>query len=214
MIFTDFRNFCKSLESLSPIRIEHISDFSNFIIEYVNTELDWEKYNPRIIRHYVYDGEYLDTTITKIKKDLDKAKIEKNNETFMQTLLDKSIRRQKAQQDFIYRANSFDFLELKFKPLQYQKGRVFQKGVDVQLAVDLVSHAYLQSYDVAVICSGDVDLIESIRLVKNLGKKVIIASCPDQTAKEIFKAADHYINFTKLDTKDLDKISKVIKNQR
>ena len=215
MIFTDFRNFCASLQSLTPPRIEHISGFSDFILDYVNNKLQWNKYTPRIIRHYVYDGEYTTKLITRIKKDLEMAHASSASyELAAQQLLDKSARRQTAQQDFMKRANSFDFLELKYKPLQYQNGRVFQKGVDVQLAVDLVSHAYLNSYDVAIICSGDVDLIESIKLVKNLGKKVIVASCPEQTSTETFKACDHYINFTKLMQPHLDKISKIARASR
>lgn len=213
MVFTDFRNFCASLQSLTPPRIEHISGFSDFILDYVSSELQWDKYTPRIIRHYVYDGEYSAKLITRIKRDLESAQAKSATyEPDVRQTFDKSTRRQIAQQAFIERANAFDFLELRYKPLQYQNGRIFQKGVDVQLAVDLVSHAYLNSYDVAVICSGDVDLIESIKLVKNLGKKVIVASCPKQTAKEIFKACDHYINFTKLISEHLDKISKIVRN--
>ena len=39
-----------------------------------------------------------------------------------------------------------------------------------------ISHAYQDNYDLAIVCSGDADLLESTNLVKNLGKKIIVVS--------------------------------------
>lgn len=49
-----------------------------------------------------------------------------------------------------------------------------EKGVDVQLAVDLLK---LQNiYDIAVIVSGDQDYISAVRTIKDLGKRVVNVS--------------------------------------
>jgi len=49
------------------------------------------------------------------------------------------------------------------------------KGDDVYLAVDLVSGAYENLYDIAVIISGDEDFVPAIQKAQKLGKKVINA---------------------------------------
>lgn len=209
MIFVDHQNFCQSLWRINKHRQEKLSGLSKFIIEVLNTELGWDKYIPRLIRSYVYTGEYTDTVIGKIKQDLERAK--RDNQRYVEKLklvYSDSIRRQESQKmAFEAIKNNSSFLEIRTKPLQYSRGRIFQKGVDVQLAVDLVSHAYINSYDVAVICSGDVDLIESIRLVKNLGKKVIILSHPENTASHIFKECDYYIDLSKMSEEQLNQVS-------
>jgi uncharacterized LabA/DUF88 family protein len=212
MIFVDHQNFCQSLWAIDGRRQEKVSGLSNFIMEHLNTELKWDKYIPRLIRSYVYTGEYAETTISKIKHDLEKSKQE--NSKFVKGIektLDASLRRQEGQKKaFEAIKNNSTFLEIRTKPLQYSKGRIFQKGIDVQLAVDLVSHAYIDSYDAAVVCSGDVDLIESIKLVKNLGKKVIVVSHPENTASQIFKECDYYIDLSKLNEDQLNQISHLV----
>lgn len=52
----------------------------------------------------------------------------------------------------------------------YTQERMGEKGVDVGLAVDLVTQ--VDSYDVAVLVSGDYDFAEAIRYVKHAGKQV------------------------------------------
>ena len=68
------------------------------------------------------------------------------------------------------------FIELKTTPLKQREAEIHQKGVDVLLAIDLVNLAHTGAYDIAIILSGDTDLIEAVKLVKNLGKTVIIIS--------------------------------------
>ncbi len=212
MIFVDKENFRQSLWKIDKRRQEKLSGLSKIIMEILNTELEWNKYIPRLIRSYVYTGEYADTTIYKIKQDLEKEK-NPEDKKHLAYLLDNSLKRQEIQKATYERIrNNSSFLEIRAKPLQYAKGRVFQKGVDVQLAVDLVSHAYINSYDVAIVCSGDVDLIESIRLVKNLGKKVIVFSHPDITASQIFKECDYYIDLSKMCGEKLNEISHLANN--
>jgi uncharacterized LabA/DUF88 family protein len=52
-------------------------------------------------------------------------------------------------------------------------GIYHEKGVDVQLSVDLLVGAYEDSYDVAIVISSDTDLLPAIKKVKILGKKII-----------------------------------------
>ena len=51
-------------------------------------------------------------------------------------------------------------------------GKYHEKGVDVQLAVDLLVGAYENTYDTAILLSSDTDLIPAIKKAKELGKAV------------------------------------------
>ena len=77
------------------------------------------------------------------------------------------------------------------------------------MAVDLIYHAFNDNFDLVVICSGDIDLKEAVKLVKNLGKKVIIMSHKRLASKEIVKEADLFINIDELTEEQLNKFSRI-----
>lgn len=56
--------------------------------------------------------------------------------------------------------------------LMNNDGKYHEKGVDVQLAVDLLVGAYENTYDTAILLSSDTDLIPAIKKVRELGKAV------------------------------------------
>lgn len=51
-------------------------------------------------------------------------------------------------------------------------GTFHEKGVDVQLAVDMISGAYENIYDEALLISSDKDLLPAVRQVRRLNKRV------------------------------------------
>lgn len=64
--------------------------------------------------------------------------------------------------------------ELGFSPAVFKKARRDQKakGVDIALTKDMLSHAYLNNYDTAVLMAGDGDYLPLVEEVKRLGKRV------------------------------------------
>jgi hypothetical protein len=68
--------------------------------------------------------------------------------------------------------------ELGFQPQVFRKIRKEDpaKGVDIALTKDLLSHAYLDNYDVAVLYSGDGDYVPVVEEVKRLGKIVYVCA--------------------------------------
>lgn len=62
--------------------------------------------------------------------------------------------------------------EIKKGYLMKNDGVYHEKGVDVQLAVDILVGAYEDTYDTAIIISSDTDLIPAIEKVKQLGKEI------------------------------------------
>ena len=51
-------------------------------------------------------------------------------------------------------------------------GHPVEKGVDVRLAVDIVTHAYSNIYDLGIIVSGDSDFVPAIKAAQDFGKEI------------------------------------------
>jgi len=82
------------------------------------------------------------------------------------------------------------------RPLVFDKGQVKEKGIDVNIASDIIWHGLSNNYDSFVLISGDRDLIECLERMKDNGKRVIIANFEGKISREIRKMADKYINLS------------------
>lgn len=51
----------------------------------------------------------------------------------------------------------------------------YEKGIDVRLATDMLSHAFRNTFDVAMLVSGDADFADMLQAVKDQGKHVEVA---------------------------------------
>jgi uncharacterized LabA/DUF88 family protein len=195
MIFIDLDNFRQSLFLTDKKRFYDFGKFQYFIIKFLKEKLNYSSCNEEsIVRTYAYTGEYNSSLIKKIK---DNEKIEE---------VKKKIETQKR---FFEVTKNFNFFELKTTPLKYENERIVQKGIDVRIAVDLVYNALNDNFDIAIICSGDIDLIEAIKMAKNHGKRIIIASHPNISSKELQKEADFFINIEKLNDEELNDFSRI-----
>lgn len=206
MIFYDLENLRKGLSKRDDKRKYDIGKIQYLLIKLLKTMLKYDCSNEDLIRTYAYTGEYSENILDRIKKDMERAATEKDKK-HLERLLDHSVRALEGQQGFIKRSERFNFFELRSYPLKYENGQVFQKGVDVQLAVDLVSNAYKNNFDIAIICSGDVDLLESLKIVKSLGKRIILFSHSQLTSRNMLKEADYFIDIQNLKEEDLNEIS-------
>lgn len=65
--------------------------------------------------------------------------------------------------------------DIGFTPYVFRKKKnTKSKGVDIALTTDLLSNAYRDNYDVAVLCAGDGDYVPLVEEVKRLGKVVYL----------------------------------------
>jgi len=67
---------------------------------------------------------------------------------------------------------------LGFQPEVFKKeGRREEKakGVDIMLTKDVLSHAFMDNYDIVVLVAGDGDYVPLVNEVKRLGKQVCVA---------------------------------------
>jgi len=195
MIFLDLDNFRQSLSLRDRNRFFDFGKFQYFLISYLNKKFGFNSCEKEsLVRCYAYTGEYTQNTLKKIK-DFGLADIYK--------------KRMQAQHKFFEIIKEFNFFEIKTLPLKCENNKIFQKGIDVRIAVDLVYHSFSDNFDIAVICSGDIDLIEAVKLIKNLGKRVILVSHPELVSKELKKEADLFINIAKLEEQELNEFSRI-----
>jgi len=136
------------------------------------------------------------------------------------TYIEKQKRNFKGQQELIKDVEGDPFIEIKSTPLKQSRGEVYQKGVDVMLATDLVNLAHTDAYDIALILGGDTDFVESVKLVrKNLSKIVIVVAYHTQgdpqfsNISDLKKVADYFINLKDLSEEEINSMSELRRNQ-
>jgi len=69
-------------------------------------------------------------------------------------------------------------------------GQLKQKGVDVLLAVDMITKAYSNQYEFAILLAGDRDFLEVVNAVKDSGKRVFGMYFRGHIADDLFDAFD------------------------
>lgn len=70
------------------------------------------------------------------------------------------------------------YFEVRLGRLVYRNWPVappFEKGIDVRLATDMLTHAHRGNFDVTLLVSGDSDFADVLQAVKDQGKHVEVA---------------------------------------
>jgi len=80
-----------------------------------------------------------------------------------------------------------------------------QKGVDILMAIDMLTKAYENHYEIAILVAGDGDFVELVEAVKDTGKRVYGAYIPNHISKELVERFDVSITLTEEILKNLIK---------
>lgn len=96
------------------------------------------------------------------------------------------------QKRFFHALEEMGF-EVVDRPLRKRDDNVTEKGVDIALAVDMLSLGFQNAYDVAILVSGDADFIRAIEVVKYLGKRVEVAMFRNNLSSDLKRKADKSI---------------------
>ena len=70
---------------------------------------------------------------------------------------------------------------------------VVEKGTDINMATEIVSKAYLNAYDTAVIISGDSDYIPVLRILSTIGKSSVMVGIKGQNLSRVKQHVDQII---------------------
>ena len=68
-----------------------------------------------------------------------------------------------------------------------------EKGTDINIAVNMISKAYTNAYDVAILVSGDTDYVPVVKQLHNIGKTVVLATFPTQNISKYQGLYDQHI---------------------
>jgi uncharacterized LabA/DUF88 family protein len=108
------------------------------------------------------------------------------------------LRNQKA---YLERIKSIDYFELRLgRAKKSGRERLKQKGVDTLIAIDMLSKAYENHYDVAVLVSGDEDFLDLVKAVKNTGKQVFGAFFERSISSDLKDSFDKKFDLEKIIT--------------
>lgn len=103
----------------------------------------------------------------------------------------------KSQQRFLDSLNRVPYFEVRLGRLVYRNwptSAPFEKGIDVRLATDMLTHAFRNNFDVALLVSADADFGDMLQAVKDLGKHVEVALFGASTSsRRLRDAADRVI---------------------
>lgn len=185
-------------------------------INEINQLLKSEKELLSEIRKFNIDKSLEDKIKSHVKNVIEKLEQQKQ---FYRDRIQKQIRNRDGQRKLFEILDKDPTISLKTTKLKQSDGDIYQKGVDVKLATDLVHLAHTDAYDIAIILGGDSDLKESIKLVKeNLSKTIIVISYYTEgdpllsNISDLKNTADYFLNLNEdFSKKELIKMSDLLK---
>lgn len=84
-------------------------------------------------------------------------------------------------------------VEIKLGYLLLSDGKFHEKGVDVQIAVDIARGAIKNEYDVCYLISSDTDLLPAIQTAKDEKKKIVYVGFENFVSRALSKNCSSYL---------------------
>lgn len=112
------------------------------------------------------------------------------------------VRDTKRSRDFSKTADLIQNQQKLFEQLRHQQieivkgyllerdGRFFEKGVDVRLAVDIVTMAQAKQYDTAILISSDTDLIPAMQAAQRNKREIVHVGFEHQPSLSLIRYAN------------------------
>lgn len=91
---------------------------------------------------------------------------------------------------YLVKIKSLSGFELRLGSVKKIEDRFRQKGVDGLIAIDMLSKAYQDHYDIAVLIAGDEDIKPVVDAVKDAGKRVYGVFFSQHISKELDDSFD------------------------
>lgn len=112
---------------------------------------------------------------------------------YYDAIVDYADSKYKEQDEYFSKIRNIDSYEVRLgrlNPAGEQKSQLKQKGVDVHLAVEMITKAYLDHYDFALLLAGDDDFLDVVGAVKDTGKRVFGFYFLNHISKKLSEAFD------------------------
>ncbi|MFC1875445.1 NYN domain-containing protein [Chloroflexota bacterium] len=105
--------------------------------------------------------------------------------------------RYKRQRNFLDSIAAIPYTELRLGRLVYNNWPntpPYEKGVDIQLATDMITHSFKGNYDAAILVAGDNDFVGALQAVKDNGKNVEVTLFgKERTSMQLRNVADKVV---------------------
>lgn len=105
-------------------------------------------------------------------------------------------RKYRSQKSFLDQLQQTPYCTVRSGHLLRRGETYIEKGVDVLLTVDMIRLARLNSYDTAILVSGDGDFTEAVKDVKDMGKQVELAFFPYSQSLNLRNTCDCFTEIT------------------
>lgn len=108
------------------------------------------------------------------------------------------------QQKFLAALRHLPFFTVRTRPLRYSpdKQKKWEKGIDILIATDMLTGAYLNGYDTVMLVSGDGDFAPVLDEIKKMGRRVENAFFFKRRADALVGSCDVFVNLDKEMLKD------------
>jgi uncharacterized LabA/DUF88 family protein len=77
-------------------------------------------------------------------------------------------------------------------------GKVYEKGVDILVALELLRGAYKDEYDAAILVAGDGDYADVALAVKDAGKTLVNSFLGDLKSYELSQAVSGFVDLANI----------------
>ncbi len=105
--------------------------------------------------------------------------------------------RYQHQQSFFASVSAIPYCELRLGRLVYinwPNAPPYEKGIDILLTTDLLTHSFKNNYDVGILVAGDSDYVGAVQAVKDNGKNMEVALFgKERTSRPLREVADRII---------------------
>ncbi len=161
-------------------RVVIFIDGSNLFhaIRYINIKIDYQKLvdflkeDRKLIRAYFYGA---------IPQEKD---IKKNSPEW-----ESYLRQRRFLEELSLQGIKVKLAKLRRLP----SGEYIEKEVDIMLATDMLSMAHMNTYDTAVLVSGDSDFSYTVEEVQRIGKRVENATFKKTSSYQLRKVCDRFL---------------------
>ena len=105
--------------------------------------------------------------------------------------------KRQEQSSFFAMMRNVPFCTVRLGRLVKTRESYRQKGVDIVMAIDMLSKAYAHHYEIAILVAGDGDFVDLVDAVKDAGKRVYGAYLEKHVSEKLFESFDFAITLTR-----------------
>lgn len=106
--------------------------------------------------------------------------------------IDPAQRMYSTQMSFLDQLERSRYMKVRYGRLTGTPPNLKEKGTDVFLAIDMLNLAYKDSYDTAILVSGDGDFVEVIEYIQGMGKQVENWAFRGRKSDNLLKVCDNF----------------------